>query len=149
MNRLQESSRKSVGGRTVFSRKRRPSVVIRETILALLNVGLGAGLLVALLQLPSRLDSLLIFSKVISTLIAGLSQIGLGLMALGTGLLQMIGILLLLGMALMALMLVGNGAVRLLRMLLPGLGGIWQLPGGVARLVWSVVRIRAPDRPER
>jgi hypothetical protein len=117
--------------------------------MALLNGALGAGLLVALMQLPSRLDSLLVISKVISTLIQGLSQIGLGLVALMVGLLQVAGVLLVLGLAISALLLLLNGLFRLLRMVLPGVGGLLAAPAGLARLVWTVVRIRAPERPER
>ena len=117
--------------------------------MALLNGAAGIGVLLLLMQLPSRLDSLLVLSKVISALIRGLSEIGNGLISLLVGLLQASGLLLLLGLAIAALLLLINGVYRLLRLAMPGLGGVLSLPAGLARLVWSVVRIRAPDRPER
>ncbi len=149
MNRHPDSGRKSVPARKVFTRKRRTPSPWREGLLALLNAAAGVGLLTALLQLPARLDSLLIVSRVISTLIDGLSRIGQGLLTLAAGLLQMLGILLLVGLAIAALLLLANGVFRLLRMAVPGLGGLLRLPGGLARVVWAVVRIQPPDRPER
>lgn len=117
--------------------------------MALLNGAVGTGLLLLLMQLPSRLDSLLVISKVISALIRGLNQIGKGLISLLVGLVQAFGVLLVLGLAIAALLLLINGVVRLLRLAMPGLGGVMALPAGLARLVWSVVRIRPPERPER
>ncbi len=149
MTRLRDSARHPLGPRTVFARKRRKASPWREVLFALLNTGLGAGLLVGLLQLPGRLDSLLIVSEVISTLIAGLSRIGLGVVTLITGVAQMLGILILLALAISALLLLGNGVYRLVRLALPGVGGALMVPGRCARLVWSVVRIRPSDRSER
>lgn len=117
--------------------------------MALLNGGLGAAALLLLMQLPSQLDSLLVISKVISTLIQGLSQIGLGLISLMVGLLQSLAVLLVLGLAIATLLLLINGVYRLLRLAIPGLGQLLALPAGLARLIWSVVRIQPPDRPER
>ena len=111
--------------------------------MALLNGTAGIGVLVLLMQLPSRLDSLLVLSKVISALISGLSEIGQGLIRLLVGLLQAFGVLLVLGLAVAALLLLINGMYRLLRLAMPGLGGVLALPAGVARLVWTVVRIPA------
>lgn len=146
---LPDPGRKSRLPRKVFSRQRRRGSPWREAVMALLNGAAGIGVLLLLMQLPSRLDSLLVLSKVISALIRGLSEVGNGLISLLVGLLQAFGLLLLLGLAIAALLLLINGVYRLLRLALPGLGGVLALPAGVARLVWSVVRIRAPDRPER
>jgi hypothetical protein len=147
---LPDPGRKSQLPRKVFSsRQRRRGSTWREAGMALLNGTAGIGVLVLLMQLPSRLDSLLVLSKVISALISGLSEIGQGLIRLLVGLLQAFGVLLVLGLAVAALLLLINGMYRLLRLAMPGLGGMLALPAGVARLVWSVVRIRPPDRPER
>ncbi|MCP9841090.1 hypothetical protein KBY93_10655 [Synechococcus sp. J7-Johnson] len=146
---LPDPGRKIPLPRKVFSRQRRSGSAWREGGLALLNGAAGTGLLLLLMQLPNRLDSLLVISKVISALIRGLSQIGMGLISLLLGLLQAFGVLLLLGLAIAALLLLINGAFRLLRLAMPGLGGVMALPAGLARVVWSVVRIRPPDRPER
>ena len=146
---LPDPGRKSQLPRKVFSRQRRSGSPWREAVMALLNGAAGIGVLLLLMQLPSRLDSLLVLSKVISALIRGLSEIGNGLISLLVGLLQASGLLLLLGLAIAALLLLINGVYRLLRLAMPGLGGVLSLPAGLARLVWSVVRIRAPDRPER
>lgn len=146
---LPDPGRKSPLPRKVFSRQRRSGSAWREGGMALLNGAVGTGLLLLLMQLPSRLDSLLVISKVISALIRGLSQIGKGLISLLVGLVQAFGVLLVLGLAIAALLLLINGVVRLLRLAMPGLGGVMGLPAGLARLVWSVVRIRPPERPER
>ncbi|MCP9800962.1 hypothetical protein [Synechococcus sp. RedBA-s] len=146
---LPDPGRKSRMPRQVFSRQRRGGAPWREGGISLLNGAAGLGVLVLLLQLPSRLDSLLVLSKVISALISGLSQIGQGLITLLLGVLQALALLLLLGLTVGALLLLVNGVYRLLRLAMPGLGGLLALPAGLARLVWSVVRIRPPDRPER
>ncbi|MCT0248293.1 hypothetical protein [Synechococcus sp. CS-205] len=149
MNPLPDHGRKNTSPRKVFSRQRRERAAWREGGMALLNGGLGAAALLLLMQLPSQLDSLLVISKVISTLIQGLSQIGLGLISLMVGLLQSLAVLLVLGLAIAALLLLINGVYRLLRLAIPGLGQLLALPAGLARLIWSVVRIQPPDRPER
>lgn len=122
---LPDPGRKSRMPRQVFTRQRRGGAPWREGGIALLNGAAGLGVLVLLLQLPSRLDSLLL------------------------GVLQALALLLLLGLAVGALLLLVHGVYRLLRLAMPGLGGLLALPAGLARLVWSVVRIRPPDRPER
>ena len=80
---------------------------------ALLLMAAGVGLLVLLLLLPQRLnlDSLLLVSKAIALLIGGLSQLLLGLA-------QLVGVLVLVAMALLALLLMVAGLVRLVRALL-------------------------------
>lgn len=107
-------------------------------------MAVGIGVLVALLQLPARLDSLLVVSKVISTLLKALSRIGEGLALLAAGLAQTFGILLVVGLAIAALLLLANGVFRILRLGIPGLGGVLELPTELARLLLSFVRIRKP-----
>lgn len=73
---------------------------------------LGAGLLVGLVQLPSRLDALLLVSTALANLIAGLGKLSLAL-------LQLAGVLAVVILALLALLLILGGCVRLVRSLLP------------------------------
>jgi hypothetical protein len=73
---------------------------------------LGAGILVGLVQLPRRLDALLLVSTAIANLIAGLGRLSLALLQLG-------GVLAVVVLALLALVLLLGGAVRLVRSLLP------------------------------
>jgi hypothetical protein len=143
MNRLSEPGFKPLPPRKVF-RKRRSRSPWREALFALLNMAVGVGVLVALLQLPARLDSLLVVSKVISTLLKALSRIGEGLALLAAGLAQTFGILLVVGLAIAALLLLANGVFRILRLGIPGLGGVLELPTELARLLLSFVRIRKP-----
>jgi hypothetical protein len=71
----------------------------------------GVALLLALMRLPERLDTLLLVSNAIANLIGGLSKLGLGL-------LQLFGVLLLVGVVLLALAFLAGGLVRLARALL-------------------------------
>jgi hypothetical protein len=71
----------------------------------------GVGLLLALMRLPERLDTLLLVSNAIANLIGGLSKLGLGL-------LQLLGVLVLVGVVLLALAFLIGGLVRLARALL-------------------------------
>ena len=128
-------------------RKRRTRSPWRECLLALLNAAIGLGLLVALLQLPSRLDSLLLVSKVISAVLAGLGQIGLGLVQLLAGMAQLLGLLVVVAVALGALLLVGNGLFRLVRLLIPGVGNSLLLPSAMGRAMAKLTTIRPPTRP--
>jgi hypothetical protein len=148
-NRLVESGRQPQPGRKVFTRRRRPSLPWAEFLLSLLHLGIGAGVLAALWQLPSRFDSLLLVSKVIGTVLSGLGQIGLGVLKLATGLIQLLGLLLVAGLAIGALLFLANGLFRLLRLALPGVGNVLRVPAELARLLWSVVQIRPPQRPDR
>ena len=89
----------------------------RQTRLRLFGTGLlllagGTGILVGLLQLPERLDTLLLVSRAIANLISGLSRFGVGL-------LQLLGVVALVGLALSALVLLAAGLVRLAKALLP------------------------------
>jgi hypothetical protein len=78
----------------------------------LLLGGLGIGILVGLVRIPDRLDALLLVSQAIANLIAGLNRLALGLFQLGALLLVVL-------MALLALLLLAGGLVRLWRALLP------------------------------
>ena len=103
---------KAPGERTVFRRRRHPPRS-RKIFEALLLMAGGIGLLVLLLQLPELvdLDSLLLLSTAIGHLIGGLSQ-------LLAGVLQLLGVLLLVALALLALLLLVAGLVRLVRAVL-------------------------------
>ncbi|APD47389.1 hypothetical protein KQ302_00485 [Synechococcus sp. CS-602] len=147
MNLLSEPGFKAGQDRKVFRKRRRRSPW-RELLLALLNIGIGAGILLLLIQLPERLDSLLLVSKVISVLLKGISQIGQGIVALAAGLLQTLGILVVVSLAIAAMLLLANGLFRILRMALPGVGGVFRVPAELARMLWSVVQIRKPDRDD-
>lgn len=146
MNRKPDAGFTPKTVRKVF-RKRRTRSPWRECLLALLNAAIGLGLLVALLQLPSRLDSLLLVSKVISAVLAGLGQIGLGLLQLLAGLAQLLGLLVVVALAVGALWLVGNGLFRLVRLLVPGVGNSLRLLPLMGRAMARLTTIRPPTRP--
>ncbi len=97
--------------RRVF-RKRRRQARFRLFGSGLLLLAAGAGVLVALMQLPERLDTLLLVSNAIANLIGGLSRFGMGV-------LQLLGVVALVAVALGALVLVVAGLVRLVKALLP------------------------------
>ncbi len=146
MNRKPDAGFTPKTVRKVF-RKRRTRSPWRECLLALLNAAIGLGLLVALLQLPARLDSLLLVSKVISAVLDGLGQIGLGLLQLLAGLAQLLGLLVVVALAVGALWLVGNGLFRLLRLLVPGVGNSLRLSPLMGRAMARLTTIRTPTRP--
>lgn len=73
---------------------------------------LGIGILIGLVRIPDRLDALLLVSQAIANLIAGLNRLAVGLFQLGALLLVVL-------MALLALLLLAGGLVRLWRALLP------------------------------
>jgi hypothetical protein len=100
--------------RDVFRRRLRPKRW-QQILNGLALTAAGTGLLLALLQIPERLDTLLLVSKAIANLIGGLTQ-------LASGLLQLLGVLVVVAVALGALFLVVVGLVRIVRALLPGGG---------------------------
>lgn len=83
-----------------------------QACLGLLLGGLGVGILAGLVRIPDRLDALLLVSHAIANLIGGLSRLALGLLQLGA-------VLLVVFMALLALLLLAGGLVRLWRAVLP------------------------------
>ncbi len=89
-------------------RRPRPSGRLRAAVIALLWLAAGTGLMFALAQLPSRLDTMLFFST-------ALENITMGLMKLGTGVLQVTGALVLLALVVLSLMLLVGGLMRLVR----------------------------------
>lgn len=93
------------------SKSKRPPARIRQLAEALLLLAGGVGLLLALMRLPERLDTLLLVSNAIANLIGGLSKLGLGL-------LQLLGVLVLVGVVVLALAFLAGGLVRLARALL-------------------------------
>jgi len=97
--------------RRVFARPRRP-VRWKHALSGVLLLALGAGLLLGLMQLPERLDTLLMVSTAIANLISGLSRVL-------SGLLQLLGVLLLVVVAIGALLLLVAGGLRLIRACLP------------------------------
>jgi hypothetical protein len=145
MNRPGEPSFKPIPPRKVFRKRLRRSPW-REGLFALLTMAAGIGILVALLQLPARLDSLLVVSKVISTLLKALSRIAEGLLLLVAGLAQTFAILLVVSLAIAALVMLAHGFFRILRLGIPGLGGVLDLPAELARLFLSWVWNRKSDR---
>ena len=68
----------------------------------------GGSLLGSLMLIPQRFDGLLLVSKAIADLIAGLQR-------LGYGLLQLTGVLLVATLAVAALLLLAGGLVRIVR----------------------------------
>jgi hypothetical protein len=72
----------------------------------------GAGLVVGLMQLPQRLDTLLLLSTALANVIRGVQLFLLGL-------LQVVAVVLLVAVAVGALVLVVAGLVRFIRAFLP------------------------------
>lgn len=97
---------RSVRGRSK-RRTRRPARW-RQAGMGLALLLTGCALLALLMQLPSKLDALLLVRSAIANLIHGLQQLGLAL-------LQLLVMLLVVLLALAALALLVGGAVRLLR----------------------------------
>jgi len=98
--------------RKVFQQRRRPGRWT-QAFSGLLLLALGAGLLVGLMQLPARLDTMLLVSTAIANLIGGLGRFL-------QGLLQLLAVLVVVLVAIGALLLLVAGLVRLLRSVLPG-----------------------------
>jgi hypothetical protein len=92
--------------------RRRRISRLRQVLMGLLLVSAGIALLLALLRLPSQLDTVLLVSTAIANLIKGLTLMGLGL-------LQLAGVLAVALVALLALLLLGAGLSRWLRALAP------------------------------
>jgi len=103
-------------GRQVRARRRRAARWRQGGGGLLLGLA-GAGILVALMRIPERLDTLLLVSNAIANVIAGLSR-------LGVGVLQLAGVLAVVLLTLLALLLLVGGAVRLLRALSPRSGTV-------------------------
>jgi hypothetical protein len=106
---LRPGNRRPIGRQG--GKRKRPPARVRQVGEALLLLAAGIGLLLALMRLPERLDTLLLVSNAIANLIGGLSKLGLGL-------LQLLGVLLLVGVVLLALAFLAGGLVRLARALL-------------------------------
>ncbi len=100
--------------RQVFRRRRQPPRW-RQFGVGLVFMVLGAVMLLGLLQLPERLDTVLLLSTAIAQLIGGLRSLLLGL-------LQLLAVMLVVLVALLALLLLVGGLVRLVRSLLPHSG---------------------------
>ena len=97
--------------RRVFRRRHRPARW-RQAAIALLLGATGAGLMLALLQLPERFDTFLVLSTALANLIGGVQQ------ALW-GLVQLLAVVLLVLAAIAAIGLVVAGIIRLVRALWP------------------------------
>ena len=97
--------------RRVFRVRRQPPRW-RQFGMGLVFLALGAVMLYGLLQLPERLDTVLLLSTAIAELISGLRSLVLGL-------LQLLAVVLVVLVALLALMLLAGGLVRLVRTFLP------------------------------
>lgn len=96
-------------------RRRRRQARWRQAGLGILLAMSGSGILMLLMQLPRRLDTLLLVSNAVANLIRGLSQLGLGL-------LQLVVVLTVVTLVVLALLLLIGGGMRLLRALIPGRG---------------------------
>ena len=106
---LRPGNRRPIGRQG--GKRKRPPARVRQVGEGLLLLAAGVALLLALMRLPERLDTLLLVSNAIANLIGGLSKLGLGL-------LQLLGVLLLVGVVLLALAFLAGGLVRLARALL-------------------------------
>jgi hypothetical protein len=96
---------------SVRRRRRRPPRW-RQFGIGLVLMLIGGLMLLGLLQLPERLDAVLLVSNAIAQLIGGVRMLLLGT-------LQLVGVVLVVLVALLALLLLVGGAVRMVRSLLP------------------------------
>ncbi|MFM1800056.1 MAG: hypothetical protein RLZZ117_2334 [Cyanobacteriota bacterium] len=103
------------------SRRRRTAAPLQQLGIGVLFVAGAAVLLRGLMELVTRLNTLLLVSQAVANLIRGLSL-------LATGLLQVVGLFAVAALALLALLLLVGGLTRLLRVLATMAGG-----GGVQR----------------
>ncbi len=97
--------------RQVFRRRRQPPRW-RQFGMGIVLITLAGVMLYGLVQLPERLDTVLLLSTAIAQLIAGVR-------ALVLGLLQLLAVVLVVLVALLALVLLVAGAIRLVRALMP------------------------------
>lgn len=97
--------------RRVFQRRRRKAPW-KQAGSGLLLGAAGVGLVVALMQLPQRFDTLLMLSRALANLIQGIQLFGLGII-------QVAAVVLLVAVAVGALVLVVAGAIRIVRAFLP------------------------------
>ena len=98
--------------RSVFRGRRRRPPRWRQVLVGLALGGLGAGLLVGLMQLPSRFDTILLVSTAIANLIAGIGRFLLGLF-------QLVALGLVLAVAVVGLLLMVMAVLRIVRAFLP------------------------------
>jgi len=106
--------RRKPGGHSSPNPRRRPGRW-RQLSIGVGLGGAGGGLLASLMLIPERFDTLLLVSTAIANVIGGLSRLGLGL-------LQLTGVLVVALLALLALVLLLGGMVRVARCLAtPGL----------------------------
>lgn len=98
------------GRRRKAAPRRGPRPRWRQVGTGLLLGAAGAGLLLGLMQIPDRLDALLLVSNAIANLIDGLSHLSIGV-------LQLAGVLMVVALALLALLLLVGGGVRIFRAL--------------------------------
>ena len=89
-------------------KRRRPSSRWRQAGAGLLLIAAGGLILGLLMQLPERLDALLLVSNAIANLISGLGRLAMGILALG-------GVIVVALLALAALLLLVGGTVRIVR----------------------------------
>ena len=94
-------------------KRRRPAARWRQLGTGLLLIGAGSLILGILMQLPERLDALLLVSNAVANLISGLSRLLLGIVQLGSVIVVAL-------LALMALLLLVGGSVRIVRAILAG-----------------------------
>lgn len=106
-----KKTKTSLAERRVF-RQRRRTPPWKQAGSGLLLGAAGVGLVVALMQLPQRFDTLLVLSKALANVIHGIQLFGLGII-------QVAAVVLLVAIAVGALVLVAAGAIRIVRALIP------------------------------
>ena len=102
----------SVDRRRVFrpTRKRQVTIVLRQLIVILLMLAGGLGIAVALHQLPTQVDVMLLVSEAIADLIRGIQQLLEAILGLGA-------VVLIAALVVLATVLVLGALWRLLRLL--------------------------------
>lgn len=129
------------------SRRTRRSGANSFQLFKIFSLLVGGGSVLAALLAAGRfvhLDNLLVLSKTIFNIITGLQQIGAGVALLLTGLAQALGLLGVSLAAMIAVLAVASGALRLLSHALPGLGAIWKVMAQILNAIVAMLGFPQP-----
>ncbi len=143
---LRTSHRPSRKSASLVDKRARPiegAFDSRDVGIGILLVLLGCGLLTGLFQAAESLhfDTLLVASKSIYNVIAGVRAIGMGIGQMLLGLTQMFGFAALAALSIAAALSILSGAVRIGAHTLPQLSTVWNLLSQTLQLVLKFLAI--------